>query len=127
MSYCFRKTVNLSFDEAVNKVVEEMSKEGFNLLSEINITEKFKKNLDVDFKKYKILGICNPAYGYKVLQANDNFGLFLPCNAVVFENDDGGIDVAVTNPVDYMNPFTDVLCEATEQAAELIKAAFDRI
>lgn len=90
---------NISFDEAVVKVTEELKNEGFGVLSEINVSETLKKRIDVDFKKYKILGACNPQFAYKALSNEDKIGVFLPCNVVVEENDNGDIEVSAVDPV----------------------------
>ena len=100
MSYYISNIVkNGSFDEAVEKVTEELKKEGFGVLTEINVSETLKKKIDVDFKKYKILGACNPQFAYKALSAEDKIGVFLPCNVVVEENDNGDIEVSAVDPI----------------------------
>lgn len=99
MKYYIEKTTNYSFDEAVEKVTEELKKEGFGILSEINIHEKLKEKLNVDFRKYRILGACNPPNAYKALQAENKIGTMLPCNVIVQELDDGKTEVAAVDPV----------------------------
>jgi len=99
MSYYFKKETSLSFEEAENKVREELQKEGFGVLTEIDVTATLKKKLDVDFKPYKILGACNPPYAYKALQAEEQIGLMLPCNVVVQENSAGNIVVSAIDPI----------------------------
>jgi uncharacterized protein (DUF302 family) len=88
MSYGFSKTVNLSYDEAVEKVTEELKKEGFGVLTTIDVKETLKKKLNVDFKRYIILGACNPPFAHQALQAEEEIGLLLPCNVVVYEKAD---------------------------------------
>jgi len=99
MKYYIEKTTNYSFDEAVEKVTEELKKEGFGVLSEIDIHEKLKEKLDVDFRKYKILGACNPPKAFEALQYENKIGTMLPCNVIVQELDDGKVEVAAVNPV----------------------------
>jgi len=99
MKYYIEKTTNYSFDEAVEKVTEELKKEGFGILSEINIHEKLKEKLNVDFRKYRILGACNPPSAYKALQAENKIGTMLPCNVIVQELDNGKTEVAAVDPV----------------------------
>jgi len=99
MKYYFEKTTNYTFEEAVTKVTEELKKEGFGVLSEIDIHEKLKEKLGVDFRKYKILGACNPAYAYKALQKEDKIGVMLPCNVIIQEKSDGTIEVAAVDPL----------------------------
>jgi uncharacterized protein (DUF302 family) len=85
MGYGFSKTLNLSFEETVTKTTEELKKEGFGLLTTIDVQETLKKKLDVDFRKYVILGACNPPFAHKALQAEEEIGLVLPCNVIVYE------------------------------------------
>ncbi len=99
MKYYIEKTTNYSFDEAVEKVTEELKKEGFGVLSEINIHEKLKEKLDVDFRKYRILGACNPPKAYEALQVENKIGTMLPCNVIVQELDNGKTEVAAVDPV----------------------------
>ncbi|MFO7445543.1 MAG: DUF302 domain-containing protein [Ignavibacteriaceae bacterium] len=99
MSYYFNKTINAGFDEAVEKVTNSLKEEGFGVLTQIDVKETLKKKLDVDFKKYKILGACNPPFAYKALQAEDKIGVMLPCNVVVTELEEGKIEVIAVDPV----------------------------
>ena len=99
MSYYFNKTLNISFEEAILKVTEELKKEGFGILTEIDVKETLKKKLNVDFKKYRILGACNPPFAYQALQAEDKIGTMLPCNVIVQELAEGKVEVAAIDPV----------------------------
>ncbi|SRR5690554_3138906 len=99
MKYFFEKTTEYAFDEAVDKVTEELKKEGFGVLSEINIHEQLKEKLDIDFRKYKILGACSPAKAYEALQVENKIGTMLPCNVIVQELENGKVEVAAVNPV----------------------------
>ena len=99
MSYYFNKTVNGNFDDVITKVTDELKKEGFGILTEIDVKETLKKKLDVDFKKYKILGACNPPFAYEALKAEDKIGAMLPCNVIVIEQAPGQIEVAAVNPI----------------------------
>lgn len=99
MKYYFEKTTNYSFEEAVEKVTEELEKEGFGVLSEINIHEKLKEKLDVDYPKYRILGACNPPYAYKALQEENKIGTMLPCNVIVRQISETQTEVAAVDPV----------------------------
>ena len=98
MSYYFNKTLSVSFDEAVAKVTAELKKVGFGILTEIDVKETLKKKIDVDFRKYKIFGACNPPFAYKALQAEDKIGLMLPCNVIVQELSEKEVEVAVVDP-----------------------------
>jgi len=99
MKYYFEKTTDYAFEEAVEKVTEELKKEGFGILSEIDVQATLKKKLDVDFRKYLILGACNPPFAHKALQAEDKIGTMLPCNVIVHELEDGKIEIAAVDPV----------------------------
>jgi len=88
MAYGFSKTVNLSYDQTVEKVTDELKKEGFGVLTTIDVKETLKKKLNVDFKRYVILGACNPPFAHQALQAEEEIGLLLPCNVVVYEKGD---------------------------------------
>jgi uncharacterized protein (DUF302 family) len=99
MSYYFSKTLNISFDEAIAKVMEELKKGGFGVLTEIDVKETLKKKLNVDFRRYRILGACNPPFAYKALQLEDKIGLMMPCNVVVQELPGGKVEVAAIDPV----------------------------
>lgn len=99
MAYYFNKTLRTSFDEAVKKVTEELKKEGFGILTEIDVKETMKKKLNVDFRKYKILGACNPPFAHKALELEDKIGTMLPCNVIVQETAEGQTEVAAIDPV----------------------------
>jgi len=99
MKYYFEKTLNCSFDEAIEKVKEELKKEGFGVLTEIDVQATLKKKLDVNFRNYRILGACNPPYAYKALSAEDKIGTMLPCNVIVQQISDSQVEVAAINPI----------------------------
>lgn len=99
MEYFTSKTVDLSYEQAIETVTGLLKDEGFGVLTEIDVRDTLKKKLDVDFKKYKILGACNPNFAHKALQAEDKIGVMLPCNVVVEENEDGTVEVSAVNPV----------------------------
>lgn len=99
MAYYFTKTINSTFDNAIQKVTDELKKEGFGILTEIDVKETLKKKLDVDFKKYRILGACNPPFAYKALQAEDRIGVMLPCNVIVIEQSENKIEISAVDPV----------------------------
>jgi uncharacterized protein (DUF302 family) len=99
MSYCFSTQLERSFEEAVLSVTEKLKKEGFGILTEIDVTATLKEKLDVDFRKYRILGACNPPFAYRALQAEPKIGLMLPCNVIVQELDDGKIEVSAVDPL----------------------------
>jgi uncharacterized protein (DUF302 family) len=98
MEYYFSKTLNESFDNAIQKVIDALKAEGFGILTEIDIKATLKKKLDVDFYNYKILGACNPPFAYKALLAEDKIGTMLPCNVIVQEKVPGQIEVSAVDP-----------------------------
>ncbi|MBT3173311.1 MAG: DUF302 domain-containing protein [Lentimicrobiaceae bacterium] len=100
MEYFYSKMIiNASFEEIESSVREELKQEGFGVLTEINVQQTLKKKLDVDFKRYIILGACIPEAAYKLLQQELKAGVFLPCNIILEENDDESIEVSAINPV----------------------------
>ncbi len=100
MSYYIEtKLHDISFEDAIAKVTEELKRNGFGVLTEIDITSTLKKKLDVDFYKYRILGACNPPYAYKALQAENKIGTMLPCNVIVQERNPGEIEVSAVDPI----------------------------
>jgi uncharacterized protein (DUF302 family) len=94
-----RKAVAGSFDDVIARTVEALKKEGFGVLTEINVTETLKKKLNVEFRNYRILGACNPPFAYQALQVEDHVGLLMPCNVVVQESAGGKVEVSAIDPV----------------------------
>ncbi len=97
MQYGFNKTTNYTFEQAIEKVTEELKKEGFGVLTTIDVKETLKKKIDVDFKKYTILGACNPKLAHSALQVEEELGLLLPCNVIVYEKNNKTV-VSVFDP-----------------------------
>jgi len=125
MEYYFAKTLNVSFEEAVKLAIEALKNEGFGVISEIDMHEKLKEKLGVDFKRYKILGACNPPLAYKALQAEEKIGTMLPCNVLVIEQEQNKIEIAAVNPVASMQAITnpalgDVALEVTNKLKRVI-------
>jgi uncharacterized protein (DUF302 family) len=103
MSYYFSTVLKgKSFDDVIEQVTTELKKEGFGVLTEIDVKETLKMKIDVDFKKYKILGACNPHFAYKALQSEDKIGIFLPCNVIVVEHKKGEVEVSAVDPIESM-------------------------
>lgn len=98
MEYIFRKTVNLPFEEAIEKVTQELQKDGFGVLTEIDVKATLKKKLDVDFRPYRILGACNPHFAHQALQEEPYIGAMLPCNVIV-QQTDNGVEVGAIDPI----------------------------
>ena len=104
MTYYFNKVLKgKSFNEAIELVTAELKKEGFGILTEIDIKDTLKSKIDVDFKKYKILGACNPHFAYEALQSEDKIGVLLPCNVIVQEHENGAVEVSAVNPMASMS------------------------
>lgn len=94
----FSKTIALNYEEAIAKVIDELKKEGFGVLTEIDVKETLKKKLNADFRPYKILGACNPTLAHQALQKEVELGMFLPCNVIVYRADDGRTVVSAVDP-----------------------------
>jgi len=127
MEYGFSKTVDLTFEQAIERITGELKKEGFGILTEIDVKDTLKKKLDVEFKKYKILGACNPPFAHKALELEENVGLLLPCNVVVYEKENKSV-VSVFNPL-IMNVFINnkELSEIAGEVKQKLQNALNRI
>ena len=128
MVYYFSKILNISFDVAVSNVTEALKKEGFGILTDIDVQATLKKKLDADFRKYRILGACNPPFAYKALQAEDKIGTMLPCNVIVQELAEGTIEVAAIDPVASMQAIENPSLKGiAEQVREKLKKVVDNL
>ena len=128
MSYYFSKIVNDDFDKAIENVTAKLKEEGFGVLTEIDVKETLKKKLDVDFKKYKILGACNPPFAYKALQSEDKIGIMLPCNVIVEENSDGKVEVSAVDPIASMQAVkNESLGAVAEEVRDRLKKVIDNL
>jgi len=128
VSYYFNKTLNTSFEEAVARVVTELKKQGFGVLTEIDVSEALKKKLDVDFKKYRILGACNPSFAYQALQLEDKIGTMLPCNVIVQETSAGVVEVAAIDPIASMQAIDNPkLRSVAEQVQAMLKKVIETL
>jgi len=122
MSYYFSKTIHDSYENALERVIDSLKKEGFGVLTEIDVKETLKKKLEVDFQKYKILGACNPPFAYKALKAENKIGTMLPCNVIVQEISEGEVEVAAVDPVASMRAIDNQdLLEIAKQVQEKLK------
>jgi uncharacterized protein (DUF302 family) len=122
--YGFNVKFDGSFDDAITRVTEELQKEGFGVLTEIDVKATMKKKLDIDKLPYKILGACNPVLANQALTAEPDIGLLLPCNVVVREEEDGGVTVAFMDPAAVM---TLVEKEGVDELANEVKARLERV
>ena len=98
MSYHLSRYISDSFDDAIEKVTEELRKEGFGTITSIDLRETFKKKINKLFRNYIILGACNPQYAYEVLSIENKAGVFLPCNVVIQQHENGEVEVSIANP-----------------------------
>ena len=127
-NYGFTKVVQYTYEEAIVKVTDALKAEGFGVLTEIDVKETLKKKLDVDFKPYKILGACNPPFAYKSLQAEEQIGLMLPCNVIVYVNDKEETVVAAIDPIASMQAVkNDTLGEVAETIQGKLKKVIDSL
>ncbi len=123
MSY-YSSTIlsDTTFENAIETVTSELAKEGFGIISEIDVSTTLKTKIDVDFKKYTILGACNPSYAHHALQTADKSGVFLPCNVLVIEQSPGAIEVAAVDPVASMQAVGNAeLTQITEAVREKLQ------
>ncbi len=128
MSYYFSKEVRGHFDEIAARVSDELKKEGFGILTEIDVKDTLKKKLNVDFRNYRILGACNPPFAYRALQAEDKIGVMLPCNVIVQELPGGQVEVAAIDPVVSMQVVENAaLKEVASEIGRKLKTVIDRI
>lgn len=126
--YGYRKRVDLSYDEAVDRVQQTLKDQGFGVLCEIDVTATLKAKLDVDFgKRYVILGACNPRLAYGALQAETELGLLLPCNIIVYEDGDGTVVSAIDPEMALGIVGNEQLKDIAKQAGELLKKAVDQV
>jgi len=127
-SYFYARELKGSFDDTIETVTEELKKEGFGILTEIDVKETLKKKLDVDFRNYRILGACNPPFAYKALQAEPNVGVMLPCNVIVQEKENGAIEVAAVDPLASMKAIENPELEKIAgEVRDKLKAVVDRL
>ncbi|HEC44765.1 MAG TPA: DUF302 domain-containing protein [Bacteroides sp.] len=127
MAYYIGKMTDLGFTEAVEKLTEELQKEGFGVITEINIQETLKKKLDLDFRPYIILGACNPHYAHQAIELDDKIGALLPCNFIVQESGDG-TEVFAINPRETMGKLLgDEIKEISEAITTKVQNVLDRM
>jgi uncharacterized protein (DUF302 family) len=127
ISYGFTKELNQPFEEVVGLVTEALKKEGFGILTTIDVKEKLKEKIGVDFRKYLILGACSPKHAHQALLAEENIGLMLPCNVVVYEKDSKTV-VSVVKPTTMMSMLDNPkLAKIAETVESLLKKVFDAV
>ena len=123
-SFGIQKTLDMAFDTALEKVPEALKTEGFGVLTEIDVKATLKKKLDVDFRRYRILGACNPPFAHKALQHSLDVGMLMPCNVIVYETDEGRTVVSAVDPMQTMAAQGDAdmkpLAEAVQQKLQKV-------
>jgi uncharacterized protein (DUF302 family) len=124
MKYHFSKKSNLPFQESIEKITAALQKEGFGILTTIDVREIFKKKLNVDFRNYKILGACNPDFALKALTIEPHLGVMLPCNIAVQEENDGDVIISAINPMETMA--TSIQNKELEKIAEEVSERLSR-
>ena len=128
MNYYFAKEVDLTFEEALVRVTNELKQEGFGVLTEINVKATMKKKLDKDFRNYRILGSCNPPFAYQALLSEPHIGLMLPCNVVVQEGENGKTLVSAIDPVASMQAVeNETLGEIAEEVRAKLRKVIENI
>ena len=128
MSYYFSKTLHMPFEEAIAHVTEELKKDGFGVLTEIDVKTTLKKKLDVDFRNYRILGTCNPPFAHRALLAEDKIGTMLPCNVIVQETAEGSVEVAAVDPIASMQAIANPgLGEIAQQVQAKLRQVVERL
>jgi uncharacterized protein (DUF302 family) len=128
MDYAISKSVTMSFNDTVNRVSSELQKEGFGIITEIDLKSKFREKLGKDFRNYTILGACNPKLAYEAIEKESHIGVMLPCNVLVQEHEDGQVEVSAINPMQSIGVIGKPELEAiATQVSEKLKAALDRI
>lgn len=108
MAYTFSKQLDMTFEAAIEAVTGALKSEGFGILTEIDVAATLKQKLGVDFRKYRILGACNPPYAYRALQAEPRIGTMLPCNVIVQEFENGSVEVAAIDPLASMQAISNI-------------------
>ncbi len=126
--FAFTTILNMSYEDAVSKVTDALKDEGFGVLTEIDVKGTLKKKLGVDFRKYVILGACNPPYAHRTLEVDLDVGLLLPCNVIVYERDDGKTCVSAINPISALEVIkNEDLRKIAEEVSEKLKKVVDKL
>jgi uncharacterized protein (DUF302 family) len=125
----FQAHLDLPYDDAVQRVTEALKSEGFGVLTEIDVQATLKKKLDADFRRYVILGACNPPLAHRALSANPAVGLLLPCNVTVYESDEGGSVVSIVDPNVMLGALADdqIVCDVAAEARAKLERAFQSL
>lgn len=126
MNPYFSKFTDLAFDDAVVHITAILKEHGFGIITEIDVNETLKKKIDVDFRPYRILGACNPAFAHQALKADDKAGIMMPCNVIVQQHVDGRVEISIINPdaaAGSLNSkaLEDFACEVTKELRKVFR------
>ena len=128
MSYHFSKPIDLPFDRAVARVTEALKREGFGVLTDIDVSATLKSKLGVDFRPYRILGACNPPLAHRALELEDKIGTMLPCNVIVQEHGAGNVEVSAVDPAASMQAVSNpALAEVAEDVRGRLQKVVDSL
>jgi uncharacterized protein (DUF302 family) len=126
--YALSTVLNTSYEDAISRVTDALKEEGFGVLTEIDVKSTLKKKLDVDFRKYMILGVCNPPYAFRTLQTDLDVGLLLPCNVIVYETDDKKAYISALNPVSALEVIkSQELRKIAAEVSEKLKRVVEKV
>jgi uncharacterized protein (DUF302 family) len=122
-------TLKMPFQEVVNKVTQNLEHQGFGVITTIDVQDTFQKNLNIGFRKYKILGACNPQFAYKAISLESHMGIMLPCNIVVQEHENGDVEISAINPLENLDKTlnTSQLVQLATEIGIRLRAAVDYI
>ena len=128
MDYTISKNIDRGFDEAVQAVTDALKEEGFGVITEVDLKDKLKEKLGIDFRNYKILGACNPAMAHKAIELEDRIGVMLPCNVLVQEKDGGKVEISAINPLSSIGATgNEQLQSVASEVSERLRAAVEKV
>ena len=128
MNYTISKKVNKDFHQAIKDVTAELQKEGFGIITEVDLKGKFKDKLQVDFRNYTILGACNPGLAYKAIQQEPGIGVMLPCNVLVQEHENGEVEIAAINPMNSIGAIENKELQGlAQEVSDKLQLVLDRL
>lgn len=128
MEFTYNKNSELGFTDTIKKVKEVLTEQGFGVISEIDLKDKFKEKLDINFRNYTILGACNPGLAYKAVEQENYIGVMLPCNVLVQEHEDGKVEVSAINPLQSIGATgKESLKPLAEEVGNKLKAAIEKV
>lgn len=127
MSYYYSRKLKIPFDEAVEKIKQSLQRQGFGIITNIDLKDTFKQKLNTDFRKYKILGACNPEFAYKAVSLESHIGLMLPCNIVVQEHENNEVEVSAISPLETIDKATStaLLSDIAHEVSNRLRTAVD--